>query len=105
MSDGQRVTFGPDGDEWSYDFARRTYDLGRSSGGGGGTRLIMSTTRGPEDTKIAVDPARTALVVVDMQNYFLHPSCRSHPTGLAAVQPTLAAIRKCREEGIQASEE
>lgn len=100
MSIQQEIRFGPADEEWVYNYGSRTYDLSR--GCDGSAKLTMSTTRGPEDTRITIDPARTALVVVDMQNYFLHLSCRNHPTGLAAVQPTLAAIAKCREEGIQA---
>lgn len=62
----------------------------------------METSQGIPSTFITVAPSLSALVVVDMQNYFLHPSCRDHPTGLAAVEPTLKVIQKCREIGMQA---
>lgn len=47
-----------------------------------------------------IDPAKTVLVVIDMQNYFIHPECRDHAGGIAAVKPTLSVIERCREEGI-----
>ncbi|ETN45205.1 uncharacterized protein HMPREF1541_10082 [Cyphellophora europaea CBS 101466] len=50
---------------------------------------------------IVVDPTRTLLVVVDMQNYFIHPACYPHVGGLAAVQPILNVIGRCRQLGIQ----
>lgn len=93
------LTFGPPGEEWHYDRTTKTYDLtrGRTSP----RPLKFGTTQGPGATFITVAPAIAALVVVDMQNFFLHPSCRVHPKGLAAVEPTLRVIEKCRELGIQ----
>jgi nicotinamidase-related amidase len=38
---------------------------------------------------------------VDMQNFFLDSKCMDHPNGLKAVGPTIKAIEKCRELGIQ----
>lgn len=61
----------------------------------------MHTTRGKEVSTITLDPAISALVIVDMQNLFLHPKCRDHPLGLATVEPTMRIIEKCREVGIQ----
>ncbi|KAH8682401.1 isochorismatase [Xylariales sp. PMI_506] len=91
------LVFGPLGDQWLYECSTRTYDLAREAS----KRLTISTTKGPADTSIVVNPDATALVVVDMQNFFLDAKCRSHPTGLAAVDSTLDVIRKCREVGIQ----
>lgn len=51
------------------------------------------------DRKIRVDTAKTALVVIDMQNFFLHPNLRDHPKGLACVDPLLHAIPPLREAG------
>jgi nicotinamidase-related amidase len=45
--------------------------------------------------------ARTALVVVDMQNFFLHQGLREHPTGLACVDPLLAAVPALRAKGVK----
>ncbi|KAI9684524.1 MAG: hypothetical protein M1820_010887 [Bogoriella megaspora] len=36
-----------------------------------------------------------------MQNYFIHPDCCHHPGGLAAVDPTLKVIERCRRENVQ----
>lgn len=65
------------------------------------TTLRVSTTQGPDETSIVVTRDAAALVVVDMQNYFLSPRCREHPLGLAAVEQTLRVIEKCRTAGIQ----
>lgn len=91
------LTFGPPGDEWHYDRPSRTYNLTR----GRSPAWTVGTTQGPVETFISVAPHSTALVIVDMQNYFLHPSCRDHPAGLAAVGKTMRTIEKCRELGIQ----
>ncbi len=93
------LSFGPVGDQWHYDRATKTYDLTRGSGPG----FTVGTTKGPAATSISISPGLSALVVVDMQNFFLHPRCRDHPTGLAAVSPTRAVIDKCREVGVQVS--
>jgi len=47
------------------------------------------------------DPEKTILVIIDMQNYFIHPACRDHQEGITAVKPTLDVIERCRAEGIQ----
>lgn len=96
-SDAETLTFGPSDEQWTYSRSTRTYDLTR----GLEPSLKIGTTQGPEGTFISVSPGLSALVIVDMQNFFLHSSCRDHPTGLAAVEPTLKVIEKCREKGIQ----
>lgn len=92
------LTFGPPGEEWHYDRKSKTYDLTR---GRDAPSLKLRTTQGPAETYITISPSVAALVVVDMQNFFLHPKCRDHPLGLAAVDPTLRVIAKCRQLGIQ----
>lgn len=92
------LTFGPPGDQWHYDRKTKTYDLTRHRAG---PAYKLRTTRGPGGTSVVVSPELTALVVVDMQNFFLHPRCREHPLGLAAVEPTLRVIAGCRRVGIQ----
>lgn len=53
-------------------------------------------------TPILIDPARSALVIIDMQNFFLHLSVRSHDTGIAASKKLLDyAIPAARKAGIQ----
>src|SRR3954464_3678894 len=95
------MTFGPEGDQWHYSRPSKTYDLTR----GAALSHTFRTTYGPEGTSISIAPELSALVIVDMQNFFLHPSCREHPTGLAAVEPTLKMIHKCRALGIQVNME
>ncbi|KIH91639.1 hypothetical protein SPBR_01959 [Sporothrix brasiliensis 5110] len=109
---GNVLRMGPAGDQWYYHRKERLYDLTRGYGKDGhdgkGDQLpaqdatvTISTTTGPSDTRIALAPSQTALVIVDMQNFFLHRRCRDHPTGRAAVAPTLAAIDSCRRAGIR----
>jgi nicotinamidase-related amidase len=50
---------------------------------------------------IRIDPSQTCLVIVDTQNYFINPDFRVHLPGLAAVEPTLQVIGRCRSEDIQ----
>ncbi|KAI1463137.1 Isochorismatase hydrolase [Daldinia caldariorum] len=92
------VALGPKGNEWSYDKDARAYDLTR---GASPLAFTLRTTKGPTDTSITLAPSLSALVVVDMQNFFLHPSCSNHPTGLVAAERTLELIKKCREVGIK----
>ncbi len=92
------LSFGPAGEQWHYSRATKTYDLTRGTTGG----FTLATSQGVPDTYLTVAPSLSALVVVDMQNFFLHPSCRDHPPGLAAVEPTVKVVEKCRELGIQA---
>lgn len=110
---GNVLHMGPAGNQWHYHRKERLYDLTRGGGGGGGgsdthedilpsaAPLTIRTTAGPPDTSMALAPHRTALVVVDMQNFFLHRRCRDHPTGRAAVAPTRAAVAACRRAGIR----
>lgn len=104
-TDSPLMTFGPPGDQWTYDRQSRTYDLTRGAAAAATSSppapVRIRTTRGPPDTSIVIAPASAVLVVVDMQNYFLHPSCRSNPAGLAAVGPLLSVIERCRGAGVQ----
>ncbi|KAI1137303.1 Isochorismatase hydrolase [Hypoxylon sp. FL0543] len=88
------LTFGPEGDEWRYDRDTKCYDLSR---GVSSPRFTVRATRGPAGTSVTLAPTLSALVVVDMQNFFLHPRCADHPTGLVAVERTLEVVKKCRE--------
>lgn len=92
------LAFGPEGEQWRYTRSTKTYDLTREGGPG---KLTLSTSRGPPGTAVTIDPAHAALVVVDMQNYFLDPRCRHHPRGLACVEPTLQVVERCRAMGVQ----
>ncbi|CAN8101112.1 unnamed protein product [Discula destructiva] len=107
MSPADKLTFGPPGAQWIYDRSTKTYDLTHGQEQQQQQQeqqpppLRIALTHGPADTSILLSPAHTALVIVDMQNFFLHPSCRAHPTGLAAVDPLLATIAYCRAKGVQ----
>jgi len=92
-------TWGPKGAEWHYSQSSKTYDIsGRAVAS---QKLKIATSQGPEDTYFEIASKTTALVIVDMQNFFLSPRCRDHPNGLKAVEPTIKTIEKCREVGIQ----
>lgn len=104
------LTFGPPSDSWTYDQETRTYDLSRSSVqptshddelSSPKTKYTFATSCGPANTKVTISSSLTALVIVDMQNFFLHPRCRAHPNGLAAVEATKKVIAKCRELGVE----
>ncbi|KAI9767282.1 MAG: hypothetical protein M1839_004548 [Geoglossum umbratile] len=63
-------------------------------------RLLLETTK----ARVANDPAKTALVVVDLQNYFLSPHLgrTSNAVGMRVVDELLEhAILTCRKPGIQ----
>jgi hypothetical protein len=93
------ISFGPSTRPWHYFKSTKTYDLsGKSS-----NKLQFSATEGPEGTHVAIDPSSTALVIIDMQNFFLDARCMEHREGLAAVEPTIKVIEKCRAAGIRVS--
>lgn len=103
----EKLTFGPPGDEWTYDKRTKTYDLTRGASSSSSSSSfspplnIALTQGGVPGATVLVDPSRTALVVVDMQNFFLHPSCRAHPAGLAAVAPLRETIAAARAAGVR----
>ncbi|EKM83902.1 hypothetical protein AGABI1DRAFT_110512 [Agaricus bisporus var. burnettii JB137-S8] len=57
--------------------------------------------KGDPKRRIRVSNEKSALVVVDMQNFFLHPDLRNHPKGLACVQPLMDIIPKMRDRGMK----
>ncbi|KAI0275093.1 Isochorismatase hydrolase [Gloeopeniophorella convolvens] len=44
---------------------------------------------------------RSAFVIIDMQNYFLHPDIRSHPKGLECVAPLTKTVSALRAQGVK----
>ncbi|KAF8515583.1 Isochorismatase hydrolase [Gautieria morchelliformis] len=50
---------------------------------------------------IRVDAKQAAIVIVDMQNYFLHPELIDHPLGLACVEPLLKVVPFLRKAGVR----
>jgi hypothetical protein len=93
----EEVTFGPLDQEWTYSKITKTYDLSRRTS----NPLTIQTSEGVEGTSITISPKKTALVIVDMQNFFLDAQCMEHPNGLKAVEPTIGVIEACRKAGIQ----
>ncbi|KAF9457071.1 Isochorismatase hydrolase [Collybia nuda] len=50
---------------------------------------------------IRIDTKASAMVIIDMQNFFLHPELRRHPTGLACVDSILSVLPIIRSSGIK----
>ena len=63
----------------------------------------VTLRQGRPHTCESFETEKTALVVVDMQNFFLDASCMAHPNGLKAVEPTAKIVEWCRKVGIQVS--
>lgn len=53
------------------------------------------------DRRVRLDVSKSALVVIDMQNFFLHPDLRSHPLGLECVQPLVKLVPFLRKKGVR----
>lgn len=77
QTDKEILQFGNSSNFWRFSF-ENGFDLTRSSHEGDFIRF--ETTTKP----ITVDPARSAIIIVDMQNFFVHPTIQSHEPGLAA---------------------
>jgi len=50
---------------------------------------------------IRVDTEKTAVVIIDMQNFFLHKDLREHPKGLACVDPLMKVVPFLRENNVK----
>jgi nicotinamidase-related amidase len=70
-----------------------------SEGQGKSTSILFSSLS--EGTSIRIDQKRSALVIVDMQNFFLHPDLRERPVGRDCVAPILSILPACRANGIK----
>lgn len=91
------IPFGGD-EQWLYYPDNGKFDLSR----GAERRMIVECDKGRHNhTGFMFDPESAVLIVIDMQNYFIHPQYRDHAAGLAAIEPTLRVIERCRKEGIQ----
>lgn len=91
------VAFGGD-DQWYYNPSTRRFDLSRHSG----RKLIVDADDGIRNHRgVVIDPQKTLLVIIDMQNFFIHPAFREHKEGIKTLQPLLKVIGKCRREGVQ----
>ncbi|TFK46749.1 Isochorismatase hydrolase [Heliocybe sulcata] len=75
-----------------------TFDLTRGSAG----RAIGIQTSSKGNSTIVVDPAKSAMVIVDMQNFFLHPELApGADAGRATVAPTVETVLALREAGVK----
>jgi len=91
------VAFGGD-DQWYYNPTTRRFDLSRGSV----RKLTVDADDGIRNHRgVMIDPAKSLLVIIDMQNFFIHPCFRDHHEGLKTLDPMLKVIEKCRVEGIQ----
>lgn len=92
------VSFGGDDDQWLYIPETKRFDLTRGSN----RKLAIDADDGIRHHRgCVIDPEKAVLVVIDMQNFFIHPLIHDHVAGLAAVDPTVKVIKRCRKEGIQ----
>ncbi|KAF2636382.1 isochorismatase hydrolase [Massarina eburnea CBS 473.64] len=92
------IPFGGGDDQWLYLPNSKQFDLSR----GAEQRLVVECDEARHNhCGFMIDPGSSVLIIVDMQNYFVHPIYRNHAAGLAAVDPTLKVIERCRKEGIQ----
>ncbi|KIM48229.1 hypothetical protein M413DRAFT_225546 [Hebeloma cylindrosporum] len=48
------------------------------------------------DRTVRIDKEASAILIIDMQNFFLHPDLRAHPTGLACVEPVMKVVPALR---------
>ncbi|OQO06391.1 hypothetical protein B0A48_08981 [Cryoendolithus antarcticus] len=91
------VAFGGD-DQWFYSDKTKQFDLSRGSE----KKLVLNADDGIRNHRgILIDPASTMLIIIDMQNYFVHPCIRDHSEGIKTVEPLLRVLAKCREESVQ----
>ncbi|EPQ52009.1 Isochorismatase hydrolase [Gloeophyllum trabeum ATCC 11539] len=75
-----------------------TFDLTRGSSNGSIT--IQTSSKG--NSSIVIDLAKTGMVIVDMQNFFLHPELSPSATaGRAAVAPTVETVLALRKAGVK----
>jgi len=93
----ENVAFGGE-DQWFYNVKSKRFDLSRGSR----RKLILDADDGIRNHRgVEIDPSKTVLVIVDMQNYFIHPKYRDHSGGLDAIIPLMRVINRCRKLGIQ----
>ncbi|KAI1419860.1 Isochorismatase-like protein [Xylaria sp. FL1777] len=92
------LTFGGFQNEWAYHKDKKLYDISRDALA---PFFSFDTTQGRPDTTVLIGSQITALVIVDMQNFFLHPQCNDYPEGREAAERIVKVIAKCRKLGIQ----
>jgi nicotinamidase-related amidase len=76
------------------------YDLTRSDRSPTTSPKVLSMMG--DRSSIKIEPNRTALVIIDMQNFFLHPDLSPAATrGRAAIEPTVNMINGFRKHGMK----
>jgi nicotinamidase-related amidase len=96
-TNNKSIIIGNTSNFWRYS-NENGFDLTRQNDHQTCSSIKLETTTKP----IIIDPARSALVIIDMQNFFLHPAVRSHDTGLTASKKLLEyAIPAAHKAGIQ----
>jgi len=101
------VEYGNDTSFW-VEYPTGLVDLSRTD------RLAVDTESSPPPLKsnqaeIGVDGGRivrinketTAIVIIDMQNFFLHPDLRAHPLGLKCVESLMETVPALRSIGVK----
>lgn len=72
-------------------YSNGTFDLTRSARGGVTSPKILPMAGSRKE--IIIEPTRSALVIIDMQNFFLHPQLSPHATkGRTIVKATVNMI-------------
>ncbi|KAJ9634036.1 hypothetical protein H2204_006584 [Knufia peltigerae] len=75
-----------------------TFDLTRSDRAAVTSPKVLPMV----DSSIKIEPNRSALVIIDMQNFFLHPDLSPKATkGRGAVDPTVNMIKGFRKHGMK----
>ncbi|KAI5477574.1 Isochorismatase hydrolase [Pseudohyphozyma bogoriensis] len=81
-------------DYWLYS-PETGYDVSR----GAPAEATRSIATHKGNVKLAV--GRSALIIIDMQNIFLHPEIREHKAGLAAMPKIIDAVKASRAAGVK----
>ncbi|KAJ7446018.1 Isochorismatase hydrolase [Mycena galericulata] len=67
---------------------------------GNETNAITMSLPNPK-SQVTIQPASSALVIIDMQNFFLHPDLGGDPLGRAVVPTTIDMIHAFRASGMK----
>jgi len=50
--------------------------------------------------EIVIAPKKSALIIIDMQNYFLHEKCGNNKLGRDLIPATIESVKACRKAGM-----
>lgn len=100
VDDSDPALIGNHYNHWRLDPNKTTYDLTRRDRWGTSSPKTIPMLGSREQA--IIEPNRTAMVIIDMQNYFLHPQLSPRAVrGRQAVQPTLNMINAFRENAMK----